>query len=225
MNYESKWEVKSPARIGEQMKRVKMIWIFCALGIGALGYLGWKTSRGGYESASYRTIDSELNFEIREYPELKLASTPTSIDSRGKDGSFMRLFRFISGGNSKQQKVAMTTPVFMDPSRKESGGQMSFVIPSRVASNGVPLPLDKEVKIKQREAGLFAVVRFSGQISEQLVRQQERALRQWLEAKGFSSESDLEVAGYDPPWIPGPLRRNEVLVRIKLQTAVSGTKS
>ncbi len=202
-----------------------MIWTFCVLLVVALGYLGWKTSRGGYESASYRTLDSELNFEIREYPKLKLVTTSMNFGSQGNDGSFMRLFRFISGGNSKQQKVAMTTPVFMDPSQNESSGEMSFVVPLQVASSGVPLPLDNGVKIKEREAGLFAVVRFSGRISEQSIRKQERALRLWLDTKGYSGESELEVAGYDPPWIPGPIRRNEVLVRIKLQTAVSGIPS
>jgi hypothetical protein len=162
----------------------------------------------------YRVIESDQSFEIREYPQIKLVTTPMSFASQGNDGSFMRLFRFIGGGNSKQQKVSMTTPVFMDPEREDSAGQMAFVIPSQVAREGVPEPTDEYVSIQDREAGLFAVKRFSGKISGQLIRDQEIELRQWIAAKEFVAEGELEVAGYDPPWTPGPLRRNEILVRI-----------
>lgn len=102
---------------------------------------------------------------VRSRP-AKLVSTPMSFSSQGNDGSFMRLFQFISGSNSKQQKVSMTTPVFMEPERENSTAQMAFVIPSQVADEGVPEPSNKNVQIREREGGLFAVRRFSGQISE-----------------------------------------------------------
>jgi hypothetical protein len=28
-------------------------------------------------------------------------------------------------------------------------------------------------------------------------------------------DGDAEFAGYDPPWTSGPLRRNEILIRLK----------
>lgn len=202
------------------MRRIKMIWLICGIAALALGYLGWSTSRAAYESAKYRVIESDHAFEIREYPQLKLVSTPMNFGSQGNDGSFMRLFQFISGGNSKQQKVSMTTPVFMDPEREDSTGQMAFVIPWHVANEGVPEPSNQNVKIREREAGLFAVRRFAGRISEQSLREQESRLRQWLAAKGLDVDGELEVAGYDPPWMPGLLRRNEVLVRIQPQAAL-----
>jgi len=43
------------------------------------------------------------------------------------DGSFMRLFRFITGKNETKQKTAMTTPVFMSGSG--SNATMAFVLP------------------------------------------------------------------------------------------------
>lgn len=196
-----------------------MTWIIGGIVALALGYFGWSTSRAAYESAKYRVMEADQAFEIREYPPLKLVSTPMSFSSQGNDGSFMRLFQFISGGNSKQQKVSMTTPVFMNPERQESTGQMAFVIPSQIVNEGVPEPSNQQVKIQEREAGLFAVRRFAGRISEQTMREQESRLREWLAAKGLDVDGELEVAGYDPPWMPGPLRRNEVLVRIRTQSA------
>jgi hypothetical protein len=33
--------------------------------------------------------------------------------------------------------------------------------------------------------------------------------------KGLTGDGDAEFAGYDPPWTPGPFRRNEILIRLK----------
>jgi hypothetical protein len=35
-----------------------------------------------------------------------------------------------------------------------------------------------------------------------------------MEGSGLTADVDAETAGYDPPWTPGPFRRNEVLIRI-----------
>jgi len=35
-----------------------------------------------------------------------------------------------------------------------------------------------------------------------------------MSEQGLVADGDAEVAGYDPPWTPGPFRRNEVLIRI-----------
>ena len=43
----------------------------------------------------------------------------------------------------------------------------------------------------------------------------EVILRTWLKARGLQTEGTAERAGYDPPFTPGPLRRNEVLIRLK----------
>ena len=73
--------------------------------LGFVGFLvvlttAWAmTSRVGYESADYQLIESDGNIEIRKYPVLVLAATTSDLDSQGRDGSFMRLFRYISGDN------------------------------------------------------------------------------------------------------------------------------
>ena len=92
-----------------------------------IGALAWRvTARAAYESAEYRVIESDGEFEIREYPDLMLASTKMRMESNGNDGSFMRLFRYISGANQSSQKVAMTTPVFMQDDSRGSDGRSSW---------------------------------------------------------------------------------------------------
>ena len=199
------------------MKTRKMIYLLIALVVIGLAYAGWKlTSRNAYESAAYSVLDADGDIELREYPELMLVTTNMGTRVQGDDGSFSRLFQYISGNNKGKQKVAMTTPVFMAPeSDQVSNGHMSFVIPKDVAESDIPAPASEQVQVTARAAGKFAVIRFAGQIELEVCKQQQTKLESWIKEQGYSVDGDAEVAGYDPPWTPGPLRRNEILIRIK----------
>jgi hypothetical protein len=143
-----------------------------------------------------------------------LVTTDMRLLSQSSDGSFMRLFRYISGGNEAEQKVAMTTPVFMKETAESASGRMSFVIPKDVVSQGVPKPSGDDVKIQKRAAGRFGVLRFAGRMDAKSAEKHEDQLKVWLKQKGLTFRGEAEFAGYDPPWTPGPLRRNEVLLRL-----------
>ena len=193
-----------------------MIYLFVACAVGALAYLGWKlTARSAYESAEYTLLDSDSPFETRRYPDLLMATTNMKFESQGGDGSFTRLFQYIRGANDDEQNVAMTTPVFMEPEADDHQGQMGFVIPKNVAEQHVPEPTSENVQIRKRAGGRFAVMRFSGRMNRESLAKAEEQLRQWMTKKDLVGDRDAEFAGYDPPWTPGPLRRNEVLIRLK----------
>ncbi len=197
------------------MRRKRMIYLGIATLIGLTTYFGWKvTARGAYESAEYTVVESDGSFEIREYPELVLVTTSTRFASQGNDGSFMRLFRYISGANDAEQKVAMTTPVFMQPDTSESAGQMGFVIPKKIAEQGAPMPSGDNVQLQKRTGGRFAVLRFSGRMNRDVSAKAETQLRDWISKRALEAIGEAEIAGYDPPWTPGPMRRNEVLIRL-----------
>ncbi len=198
------------------MTSKKMYYLVAALIVVAIGYVGWKmTSRSAYETAAYSVLESDGSFELREYPDLMLVTTTMSFRSQGNDGSFGRLFRYISGGNEDDQKVAMTTPVFMEPEDQQTEGQMAFVLPAKVAADAIPNPSSKNVEIRQRAGGRFAVLRFAGRMDDDVQAEMETKLRSWIETKGLTGSERIEFAGYDPPWTPGPLRRNEVLIRVE----------
>lgn len=198
-------------------KGLYYLWgIGCLVGLIALTWT--MTARAGYESAPYKVIETDGKIEIREYPDLVLASTDAKFEARGNDGSFMRLFRYISGNNESREKIAMTTPVFMEPGDADSGGQMGFVLPQDVAKAGAPAPKAADVAIRKRAGGRFAVIRFSGVMDAATADAQEKILREWLKGKTLQAEESAERAGYDPPFTPGPFRRNEVLIRLKPAT-------
>lgn len=198
-----------------------MIFSGTLVGILLTGMFGWNMiARGAYESAAYTVVESDGKFEIREYPDLMLAATSTKSDLQGRDGSFMQLFRYISGANESKQKISMTTPVFMENQNSGERVQMGFVMPKEVADQGVPKPTGEKVEVRKREGGRFAVVRFSGALTAKSAKDAETRLREWMQTKGFEplslgESNGVETAGYDPPFTPGPLRRNEVLIRIR----------
>ena len=193
-----------------------MIYFLAAILVIGLAFVGWKlTSITAYESAEYALLVKEGPFEIREYPELMVASTSMNFGSQGDDGSFGRLFRYISGGNQDKQKIAMTTPVFMEQGTSESSGKMGFVLPKKISNDSVPKPASAQVELTPRRGGKFAVIRFAGKIGNETVAAKQQELEGWVQAKGYNSDGNAEVAGYDPPWTPGMLRRNEVLIRIQ----------
>lgn len=202
----------------------KSVVYFASLAVvGVMGVLVWNTtSRAAYESAEYEVVEKDGNFEVREYPELMLVATKTKIDAQGRDGSFMKLFRYISGANKSEQKISMTTPVFMEQDTAEAEVQMGFVMPKDVAAGGVPLPTGEGVDVRTRPAGRFAVIKFSGRLDGKLAKEKEVELRAWMKTKSLVADdspktSGVETAGYDPPFTPAPLRRNEVLIRLKAQ--------
>ena len=210
------------------MKRKPMFYLSAIAVLVVIGVFVFnRTTRAGYESAEYKVIETDGKFEVREYPDLMLASTATKIDAQssgkgGRDGSFMKLFRYISGANQSKQKISMTTPVFME--KDETEAQMGFVMPKEVAVAGTPQPTGEGIAIRKRTGGRFAVIRFSGRLNEKLAKENEAKLREWMKTKNLTAAekkidtaelTNVESASYDPPFTPGPFRRNEVLIRLK----------
>jgi hypothetical protein len=159
------------------------------------------------ESAEYSLVSREGDFELRDYPELTVASTPAG--SSGEDPAFNRLFQFIQGGNNRQEKISMTTPVLI------GNGQMSFVIPSEFDRKGVPDPAHKSVLIESRPAVRVAAYRFSGVADETLRGEALHKLEAWIARQQLTAQGDPTFAYYDAPFIPGPFRRNEVMLQVR----------
>jgi hypothetical protein len=173
---------------------------------------GCSLTRAGYKSPSYTVKERLGPVEVREYPELLLAQTHTRREMEGKDGSFMRLFRFITKGNASAQPIPMTTPVLY---RGEGSSEaMAFVLPATMKPGEAPVPLDPAVQIASRPAGTYAVLRMKGRRRsggrEKAVSEIESALAQ----SGWRLDGPPEFAFYDPPWIPWFMEKNEVLRRV-----------
>ena len=170
------------------------------LASSVIGFAGIKLTRSGYESSEYTSKKHPSGFEIRKYGAMTVVSTKKSISKKNdeKDSRFMRLFRYIDKSNNKEKKIAMTTPVFNE-------GEMSFGLPREIAEQGAPLPSSDSLYIARIKSGRSW--------KENITLKQLQAK---IHKAGLSAEENFKpmFAYYDPYWIPGFLRRNEVLIRI-----------
>lgn len=185
--------------------------------------------RSGYESAAYEIIQEDGSFELRGYEALVVARTSTraTYDESGS-ASFRRLFGYIAGNNETGKGIAMTTPVFQEGPgstkiamttpviEKRSGDEwtMAFVVPAEYTLESAPKPTDPDVSLAEIPPRKVAVVRYSGFLSEEKLRDQTVRLLEWIDANGLTPVSGPRSAGYDPPWTIPFLRRNEVLIEV-----------
>ena len=184
--------------------------VFVLAGAVVVLLAGCQAVRAGYESAPYLVVRTDAKFELRDYATLTVVETPMNEGGSSSDGSFMRLFRFISGANEAQQKIAMTTPVFIS-----SGGTnttMAFVLPATFQSGGAPATTNQLVTLGQLAAGRFAVMQFSGGRNACNEAESLHRLKTWMTQQGLSVLSPPLYAYFDPPWTPTFLRRNEVML-------------
>ena len=60
----------------------------------------------------FRVLQTHKDFELREYQPCVIAEIKVSAKySTASSAAFGSLFRYISKGNAKEQKIAMTAPV------------------------------------------------------------------------------------------------------------------
>lgn len=188
------------------MKIALIILAFTA--VAGLLVAGCSSVRGGYESAPYQVVHSAGKFELRNYPTLVVVEAPM----RGADDSFRRLFRFIGGQNAAQQKISMTTPVYM--AGDSTNATMAFVMPKTMSVSQTPQPRDPGLTVKEIGGGQFAVLRFSGSRSRSQETNALAKLEQWLLEQKLQAVGSPIYGYFDPPWTPSFWRRNEVMLRV-----------
>jgi hypothetical protein len=178
----------------------------------ALGVGGWlvTNSRAATETPKYEKVRTDGKIEIRDYPELMVATAPMKSDM---DNSFMTLFRFITGANEGKQKIEMTSPVLI--ASEKDARTMSFIVPKATVEQGIPKPTGDLVKVHKIEAARFVALRFSGKRSSQTETKAVEKLRTWMTAEKLAAKGEPVFAYYDPPWTPLFMRRNEVMLRIE----------
>lgn len=158
------------------------------------------------ETPEHTVVTKDGKFEVRNYPALTVVRTPMG------EGDFMRLFKFISGGNEDGQKIAMTAPVLTKEQGKAAG--MSFILPKDVAAGRVPKPTGEDVALETTPPARVAVFTYSGGRSAKNEAWALGELRAWMGERGLAAAGEPLFAYYDPPWIPPFLRRNEAMVPV-----------
>ena len=167
------------------------------------------------ETPKYAVIKTIDKVEIRKYPNLILAQTKlgsTEYKSSGNNG-FRTVANYIFGGNSKQQKIAMTAPVIMNMGDSAS---MSFVMPSEYEMDDLPKPASDQVQIRKQESKTLAVLRFGGYSDDEKIQKYAERLEEILNENNIKVIGALLYMGYNAPW-DVVNRRNEVAFEVEFE--------
>jgi effector-binding domain-containing protein len=184
--------------------------------------------RSGSEQLSYTVIEKIGTAEVRQYPSRLVAEVN---DIKDDNEAFMLLFRYISGQNSSNQNVAMTTPVQVDkesmkiamttPVEKSNTTNntvsMRFFLPRSFNVSSAPKPNDPRIKIISLPEEKFAAVTYSGSSSKERFQSERDGLLKILAGSKWKPVTPASFLGYDPPFAIPFLKRNEVIVKVEPQ--------
>ena len=164
---------------------------------------------GAFESPSYEVLKKEGKFEIRRYDSFLVATIAVQgqAESAG-DAAFPALAGYISGDNSQDKKISMTTPVFQEVA--DSTQVVSFMMPVKWSLETLPAPIDPKVTLGNVSSRLIASYRYSGNWKVARFKQFEQKLRRALADTDYVICSGPMWARYNPPFWPTFMRRNEV---------------
>ena len=199
--------------------------------IGLWSILGFFSSR--VEQADYNVLEIKDGYEIREYPAHIVAQTTVKGSYGESMGNGFRIVAgYIFGGNTKKESIAMTAPVVAQKVGGEKTSEniamtapvvatvegdsqiISFGMPRSYTLETLPTPNDPRVKIVMIPTKKYAVLQFSGYRSDARVKNMQEKLVSALVRDGVATKGNTAYAGYNAPWTPPWMNRNEVLVEI-----------
>ena len=161
-----------------------------------------------YEESPFNIIHQTDVYEIRHYVDrLAVQATYTNQNS-----SFRNLFNYISGANKDSEKIKMTTPVTQ--SEESSDMVMQFYLPSKFTKKTAPVPIDPRVKLITIEEGHYAVIKYSGRLTDKNFNKHKKILKENL------IQDEIEIIGpaikaiYNGPFTLPILRRNEAMFHV-----------
>ncbi len=194
-----------------------------------------------YDEPQYKVLYSSQNIEIRQYAPMLIAQVYVDGDmDEASNKGFRLIASYIFGNNqsvtqSDPEKIAMTTPVTIEPQaekipmtapvaiepQSQEGNMVSsqkwrvhFVMPSQYTLANIPKPKDSSVQLKELPEQYFVVLQYSGFNTVGKVQQRSDELQAWSKDQGLTIKSAAQLARYNPPWTLPMFRRNEILIEI-----------
>ena len=159
-----------------------------------------------YETQEYQVIDQIDKIEIRYYPSAPMIRVSSD---QSRNNNFGKLFRYIAGNNNNEEKIAMTTPVYMSNQSKT----MEFVLPKRFLLGDIPVPDDNDIETYISKPKYYAAIKYSGYSNNRKEENYRQELVKILQNSNLKRLSEHFVLSYDAP-TKFYNRRNEVLIQV-----------
>ena len=173
------------------------------------------------EEPSFEIIQSNADYEIRQYGD-RLA---VEVEFTNESSGFRYLFNYISGENTTSEELSMTAPVTQSAKidmtvpvtqfSKDNKMVMQFYLPSKFSIENAPIPTNKRVNLVTIDGGYYAVLKYSGRVSDKNYIKHLSKLKGYLEKNKIEMIDDGTKAIFDGPFTLPILRRNEAMIKIK----------
>ena len=166
----------------------------------------------GIETYPYDVVKTYEDFEIRNYEASLFTSVklPTNDYKKASSRGFSILAGYIFGGNDKEEKIAMTSPVAMS---LEDSITMMFMVPRNLNKASLPKPNSDVIDFTEMPAKKVAAIRFSGWANSAKIETYKNKLIAALKKENISYTNKFYFLGYNPPF-EVINRRNEVIVEL-----------
>ena len=173
-----------------------------------------------YEEPKYNIIETYDEYEIRKYDD----RVAVEIEYTNEDSGFQYLFKYIAGANTNSEKVKMTIPVTQSvkidmttpvtQSVKNEKMLMQFFLPSKFTLENAPQPTNKRVRLVVIEGGYYAVIKYSGRLTNKNYQKHYIKLENYLNNNNIDFIKPGIRATYNGPLTLPFLRRNEIMMKV-----------
>jgi hypothetical protein len=189
---------------------------------------GYLSSR--VEQTEYIVLEKTDDYEIRNYPAHIVAQTTVTGPYREALGQgFSIVAGYIFGGNTKNESISMTAPVVEQKSLSQSiamtapvtaniegdSHTIAFGMPRSYTLATLPTPTDSRVTLVEIPARKIAAKRFYLYRTDDRVQSKKEELLSSLAKDKIDVIGEPQYAGYNAPWTPPWMMRNEVLIEIR----------
>ena len=175
--------------------------------------LYFMNSQKNIEKYPYKVVKNYGDFEIRIYEASLFTSVKLSNKTYKETSSkgFSILAGYIFGGNNKNEKIAMTSPVAMTI---DDVTTMMFLVPKKYTKETLPKPNNGDIEFTEMPAKKVAAIIFNGWANDYKIKDYKEKLRAALDKNGIKYTANFYFLGYNAPF-ELLNRKNEVIVELE----------
>jgi len=200
--------------------------LFICLGVILLAFITLQlfamSGQRDIESYPYVVVKKYDTFEVRSYEATLFTSVKLSTKGYKESSGtgFSILAGYIFGGNERNEKIAMTSPVAMS---LEDSMTMMFMVPKKFSKETLPQPNQSQIEFREEPAKVMAAITFGGWADDEKIEEYKEKLKSALDAQGIAYTNRFYFFGYNPPF-EVINRKNEVIVELP-SDAINGIKN
>ena len=170
-------------------------------------------SQRNIETYEYVVNKKYDTFELRSYEATLFTSVKLSTKGYNNSSSrgFSILADYIFGGNEKNQKISMTSPVTMS---LEDSMTMMFMVPKKLKKEMLPKPNQSLVEFIEEPAKTVSAIIFTGWANDKKIEKFKQELKSALNSEGIPYSDRFYFLGYNAPY-EFFNRKNEVIVELQ----------